>query len=601
MGTWSLDFETKTAFWSDTVYKIHEVEVGEKIELEKGIEFYHPDFRELITKSVNEAIELKKAWDVEAVIITALGKSKWVRSIGYPVFENGKVVMLEGLFQDIDKYKNTLLNLNKANQKLEAVLESSNIGYWDWNIKDNDLGWNHQMYDMYGFNPSESEDLYQMWTDSIHQEDKAKVSDALEKSLQGESNFDVDFKITRPDGEARYIKAIGSVAMDPLGRPSFMTGINRDITTEKLSFKNLAHAREQLQLVFDAIPGIVMHKNRDDVMVRVNKFSADLMNSVPEKMNGKQSSDFFDPELCRKYHRDDLEVMNSNKAKLGIVEQVNNGDGDFRWMKTDKIPYAESDGSISGVVLCSFDITEQIENQKKLERLIDELMQFNYRISHDLSAPLSSINGLSSITKHLIESGENEEALENLERISNSTSKLSQLIKDLLNLSRSDFLETKIEKFDFKKEANFIFEDLDYKNDLIIKYDFEVEEIFTNKLRLKQVFANLISNAIKYRDFKKEKSFLKISSQINTSNDSVELSFEDNGLGIPSDYHEDVFQMFKRFHHGPGGSGLGLYLVKKHLDALDASINFESSEKGTSFNIVLPRVKRLLDEGEVEC
>jgi signal transduction histidine kinase len=107
------------------------------------------------------------------------------------------------------------------------------------------------------------------------------------------------------------------------------------------------------------------------------------------------------------------------------------------------------------------------------------------------------------------------------------------------------------------------------------------------RVRLAQIIENLLSNGIKYKNPEREHQFVKVSAW--NENDSLHLNIADNGLGIPQKYLSDVFKMFKRFHPAvSSGSGLGLSIVKKHVDSLNGTIQVTSSDAGTQFKITLP-------------
>lgn len=108
MGVWKFNVQSQKAYWSDEVYKIHEVEKGTGISSSDLINYYHDDSKELIEQVVEEAIDYQRSWDIEAKLVTKKGKEKWVRVIGFPVESNGKVTELRGLYADINlatKYK----------------------------------------------------------------------------------------------------------------------------------------------------------------------------------------------------------------------------------------------------------------------------------------------------------------------------------------------------------------------------------------------------------------------------------------------------------------------------------------------------------------
>lgn len=165
------------------------------------------------------------------------------------------------------------------------------------------------------------------------------------------------------------------------------------------------------------------------------------------------------------------------------------------------------------------------------------------------------------------------------------------MIVDILNLAKADLENLEVKEFKLKKTVEEIkdkLEKLFLDND--VKIEIEVDSTMSLKMpkvRISQILENLISNSIKYHDLNKEISFVKISSV--QRRDEIEIIIEDNGLGIPDEFQDRTFQMFQRFHPSISfGSGLGMYLIKKHIDNLNGSIKFKSSEKGTVFNITIP-------------
>lgn len=119
IGIWEINLNNNSVYWSDAVYKIHEVEIGTPISLEQGINFYHPDYRQTIEQAVSKAINDGTGWDLELILITKSNNEIWVRAKGMPIVVDGKTVLLRGLFQDIT---NKIL-LEKRKQAINELLE----------------------------------------------------------------------------------------------------------------------------------------------------------------------------------------------------------------------------------------------------------------------------------------------------------------------------------------------------------------------------------------------------------------------------------------------------------------------------------------------
>ena len=107
VGGWEVDLISGEIYWSDQVYRIHDVPVGEKIDLESAIDFYDGEAKAIIRTAVENAAKTGQPYDLELPFITAKGRRIFVRACGEGVFENGKVVRLIGAFQDISENKRT--------------------------------------------------------------------------------------------------------------------------------------------------------------------------------------------------------------------------------------------------------------------------------------------------------------------------------------------------------------------------------------------------------------------------------------------------------------------------------------------------------------
>ncbi|HEY5405669.1 MAG TPA: PAS domain S-box protein [Ginsengibacter sp.] len=124
IGGWEIDMINKTVYWSDITKEIHETEYNYVPDLASGINFYKEGKgRNLITKKLNDAIELGKSWDIELQIITAKNNEKWVRTIGETEFVNGKCVRIYGSFQDINHRKKVEEKIRNLNIELEERVE----------------------------------------------------------------------------------------------------------------------------------------------------------------------------------------------------------------------------------------------------------------------------------------------------------------------------------------------------------------------------------------------------------------------------------------------------------------------------------------------
>jgi PAS domain S-box-containing protein len=131
-------------------------------------------------------------------------------------------------------------SLRESEERLKLAASAADIGVWDRDIVNNQLIWNERMYQIYGISPEESDGTYQTWHKHVHPGDLQAASAAVLEAEQGKKEFNTEFRIIRPDGEIRHIRAFGKVIHDDNGVPLRMIGVNYDITDHK-------HAAQQAQ------------------------------------------------------------------------------------------------------------------------------------------------------------------------------------------------------------------------------------------------------------------------------------------------------------------------------------------------------------------
>ena len=232
------------------------------------------------------------------------------------------------------------------------------------------------------------------------------------------------------------------------------------------------------------------------------------------------------------------------------------------------------------------------QRTESLTKANDELAQFAYRMSHDLKAPLTSAKGLAQFVVQDIGEENFGEASENSVKIVSQMEKLERLIISVLALNDPEPKPEETSLVDMESVLSNVREnnaELLKENQCQFSGEANVKgDVQTNEKSMTLILDNLVSNAAKYCDKNKDFQFVKII--INEQKFDYSIRVVDNGLGIPEERLSEVFQMFKRFHPNVSfGSGLGLATVKKHVDYLKGSISLESSTKGTTFIITLPK------------
>lgn len=229
-----------------------------------------------------------------------------------------------------------------------------------------------------------------------------------------------------------------------------------------------------------------------------------------------------------------------------------------------------------------------LDKNTELEKTNEELDRFVYRASHDMRAPLSTLLGLLNLAKTTKKAPELEEYHD---MMTNRINIMDGFIKEVTDYSRNARLEVVsnlVNIYQLVEEVRKSFEFLAGESNVEFQININQDlEIFVDKARLKVVLSNLVYNAIKYSDSNKPVRFVKV--QISIRKKCMVTQIIDNGIGIPPDYQDNIFEMFFRATEISEGSGLGLYIVKETLDRLKGSITCQSVElQGSTFEFRIP-------------
>ena len=284
--------------------------------------------------------------------------------------------------------------------------------------------------------------------------------------------------------------------------------------------------------------------------------------------------------------KDFLTIDRKLQMRAALEQAQKNGHADFRTNKNGKeyqfdLSRIDSDGKNHGIVILAFDITEQVnaENHRR---------EFTANVSHELKTPLQSIIG----SAELMENGiiKEEDMPRFIGHIRKEASRLVDLIEDIIRLSQLDEgTEMPCEEVSLKELSEEVCENLtDAAKLKEVSLEVNGDKGVINGARrlLYEIIYNLCDNAIKYN---RQGGSVKVS--IEQKVGEVLLSIQDTGIGIPTEYHDKVFERFFRVDKShskqPGGTGLGLSIVKHAVQYHHGKITLESEQnKGTKISVL---------------
>ena len=371
-------------------------------------------------------------------------------------------------------------------------------------------------------------------------------------------------------------------------------------TTEDLkkAVEALRFRAEELSILLSTIPALVYFKDTNLKYILVNKSFERFVNLPFFGIQGKMVEELIPEYKTNNYAEMELEVIHSGLPLYNIEESIEK-DGKEIWLTTNLAPYRDNEGEIIGLVGISWDITFRKNYENELQEAKEQAeegtrakSEFLANMSHEIRTPMNGIIGMAEILKQA-DLGEQEE--ENLDILISSTRSLLSLVNDILDISKIEAgkIELEIEDFDIRRTLkdieNIIYikaeeKALDYKTFI----NPNVPEFLSgDPSRLKQIFLNLVNNAVKFTMKGQVHVFIDI---VDENNDRVKIKFKvhDSGIGISEEGKKHLFQLFSQVDNSTtknyGGTGLGLSIAKQLVILMKGEIGMESEQdKGSMF------------------
>ena len=587
IGTWVVDVGDAVCRWSETTYDIHEEDPKKPIALADGINYYVPEHRPIIERCVQDAIQRRKPWDIELQILTTRGNVRWVRAIGEPVFDGDDVVRLQGMFEDIHARKSLEVEREELFRRMVEAERIAKLGHWKWTLSSDQIEWSPGMYRIHGLEKSSSIPAGSVRTRAVHPDDVDRIRHVISEAARSKEPYRLDFRLV-VGGETKYIREEGFPQRDPDGQTTSFVGVAIDLTQRETSKQYIEDLNRRLTLALEASKMGVWEWD----IVNDNLIWDPQMYSL----YGVRADDFSGAYSAweQGLHPDDKDTA----ARL-VREAVDNRhklDTQFRviWPASGEIRTIRAMGSLQldsndqphTLVGMNWDVTEAEKTKRELERSNQELAQLAYRTSHDLKAPLTTIKGLARYVAMDIAEGNLDEATRNTDVIIRQAASLEHLVLGILEVAKADLAPPPPEECDFVALVNEVVEGqrtLYETNGVTVETEIVVPHRYLlPQARVYQILTNLVSNAIKYADPTKDNRYVRVS--VHASGPKIVVTVEDNGCGIPEGSLAAIYNMFQTFH-AASGSGIGLHIVKKHVEALEGEITVESSPNGTAFRV----------------
>jgi len=437
-------------------------------------------------------------------------------------------------------------------------------------------------YRIFGY--SEKEVIGKSAFELIHPDDLPVVSEQFKKLTENPDEIiSVEFRYKTSTGFYKTLEAIGNNLLNNEGINGIVVN-SRDIDDRKKAEAEIIDKSQILNGILSTLPVLIYKIDKEGKFTEVNGSAVDVLNIESNELIGEKVADHY-PGISQNIPK----ALSGEYFSFVLTSIV---DRKTKYFENYLFEDKNQKGSIIGFAL---DITESKIAEKKLkeyssdlERINKELDQFAYVVSHDLKAPLRAINNLSQWIEEDLETVLEADTAKNFDLLRGRVSRMESLINGILEYSRAGRMKFSAESIDLNSFINDIIESLASSNKIKFHVQKNMPVISSERIVLEQVFANLISNAIKYND----STDPVVNVTFKELNKFYEFCVEDNGSGIEPEYHDKIFVIFQTLQARDKveSTGVGLAIVKKIVEDKGGTVWLESEKgNGTKFYFTWPK------------
>jgi signal transduction histidine kinase len=209
LGFWEYSPKTHLLKCTDTVFDIHEIPRAEFLDFDKAINYFLPSHRDMVQRNFLDLLRRGKPYDIVGIIVTPSGKEKWVRSIAKPIMNDGVVIDVIGIFQDITKNKLLDSERERDKMRLNLSLSVTKIGVWEWDFDHDVLYWDDIMFELFDIRKGDFTGEFGFFEKLVFPEDRKTIVEELAKAMRTGSDFTITYRIRTPLGKVKHICARG--------------------------------------------------------------------------------------------------------------------------------------------------------------------------------------------------------------------------------------------------------------------------------------------------------------------------------------------------------------------------------------------------------
>ena len=494
--------------------------------------------------------------------------------------------------------------LRESETRYALAMRGTNEGLWDWNPLSKELFLSSRLMVLLGESAESIRTTSDAWLARLHPDDREIYYARMVAHLKGETNhFEFEFRLATHSGDYRWFRSRGVAQRDDDGTAYRMVGSIGDITARKRAQMQLNNELTFSRTLVDSLPVGLCVTRRDGTITLINQHFSRMVGLATRDLREFNCVELvveadrpFIYQRMERAFEDGLAwaetaLINPDEDPLPVnwlVRRVKLYDSDqLLCIATDISDRKRAEEQMRNL---NRELELRVEDRtQQLAAAVKELEAFSYSVSHDLRAPLRAIDGYSRIIRDDYREAFNEEAHTLFDRMLAAVARMSELIDDLLELSRVSRRPLKRRLINMSAMAHVIADNLRHA-DPPREVSFDIEdgmEVIADENLLKIAIENLLGNAWKFTS-KCDQARIRFYRQRRP--DEIAYCVEDNGAGFDMRYADKLFGAFQRLHTDRDfeGTGIGLATVARIIQRHGGNVDAEGTpNEGARFYFTL--------------
>lgn len=509
-----------------------------------------------------------------------------------PIFDSGTVNYISLTCVDITTEEEALLQTLKNQELLQRAESIAGLGSWEWDISSEKVVWSDELFRIMGLVPGEAEPSKHLGFSFVHPADVTKAEDILLHSFKTGDPYSTEIRIISKDNQHKYIHCQGIILRNEAGRNVKLIGTFLDITNKKLLEDSIQKKEQRFQSLVEKSADMMMQVSEQRIITYASPAIKAMTQYNSEEVIGIRLGTFIHPDDLERLLPEFEKIFKDPGVPRVLEYRIIKKDGSGIWVEGTITNLLHIPG-VNSIVLNQRDISQRKETESLLNQLNEtlefrarelsssniELERFAYVASHDLQEPLRMVSSFLTLLESRYAAQLDEKAKQYISFAVDGAERMKRLINDLLEYSRTGNTRGAQEKLNMNDLVNTV--SLVFKNALeetkgLLEVD-PLPMIVAKKTQMIQLFQNLVGNALKYKSDAPPHIRIRAAEK----NTKWVFSVEDNGLGIPEKFSEDIFNIFHRLHgkNEYEGTGIGLAICKKIVEAHGGKIWVKAAEK----------------------